>query len=202
MVEQTKSHSPAIVARAFGRLAAAAAAIAITLMAFTSIAAAHPRRCDNAHSSIASTPRALIRDAVVCLINKQRAVHHLPGLSANPRLDNSAQGWTDEMVRHRSFTHGADFAGRISAAGFDWSNAGENIAFGYQTPSQVVGGWMASTGHCQNILSPVFREVGTGVSDGVASRGSPGTWTQDFGLLMGEPPASGNDGPAAGCPYR
>jgi hypothetical protein len=62
---------------------------------------------------------------------------------------------------------------------------------------------MASTGHCQNILSPTFREVGTGLSDrsiaGASSQG--GTWTQDFGLLMDQHPASGDWRPAEGCPY-
>jgi uncharacterized protein YkwD len=62
---------------------------------------------------------------------------------------------------------------------------------------------MASTGHCQNILSPRFREVGTGVSRrpiaGLSSGG--GTWTQDFGLAMGQPAPSANWGPAQGCPY-
>ena len=28
-----------------------------------------------------------------------------------------------------------------------------------------------------------------------------GTWTQDFGLRMGQPPASGDWAPAGGCPY-
>ena len=104
------------------------------------------------------------RAAVVCLINRQRTSRGLPALTANSRLDRSAQGWTNEMVSHHEFTHGADFAERISAAGFRWSQAGENIASGFPTPASVVAGWMASTGHCENILDPAFREVGTGVS--------------------------------------
>ena len=62
---------------------------------------------------------------------------------------------------------------------------------------------MASTDHCHNILAPSFRNVGTGVSPrsvGVFSSG-PSTWTQDFGLLQGQSPLSGNHGPQNGCPY-
>ena len=108
------------------------------------------------------------------------------------------------MVSHADFTHGAAFSERISAVGFDWSNAGENIATGFETPTEVVAAWMASTGHCQNILSPVFREVGTGVASGMIAGASnvDGTWTQDFGLLMGQHPASADYGPAEGCPYK
>jgi hypothetical protein len=43
--------------------------------------------------------------------------------------------------------------------------------------------------------------VGTGV-DKRAIIGRGATWTQDFGLWMGQRPASGNWGPADGCPYR
>ena len=145
-----------------------------------------------------------MRKAVVCLINQQRTERHLPKLASNGRLDRSAQIWTNDMVRHRDFSHGADFSARITAVGFDWSNAGENIAGGFETPAAVVNAWMASTGHCQNILSPTFREVGTGVDNGASLLGgnAHGTWTQDFGLLMGQHPGSGNYGPASGCPYK
>ena len=138
---------------------------------------------------------------MVCLINQQRTGHGLPALRANVDLDRSAQRWTHAMVVRHEFTHGSDFGGRISDAGFHWSQAGENIAAGFQTPASVVRGWMASADHCENILDPDYRAVGTGVSAAAAIRSYRGTWTQDFGLRMGQRPASNNRGPAAGCPY-
>jgi uncharacterized protein YkwD len=188
--------------RAMRQLAAIAATFALTLIAFTSAAAAHARGCTSAHTAIHSASPGQLRRAVLCLVNKERAARHLPGMVGNSRLDRSAQGWTNEMVSHHAFSHGADFASRISAVGFDWSNVGENIAAGFQTPASVVRAWMGSTGHCQNILSPVYRMVGTGVSDGAPEGNDSGTWTQDFGLWMGQHPASGNYGPAGGCPYN
>jgi uncharacterized protein YkwD len=183
------------------QLAAIVATFALTLIAFTSAAAAHSRGCAHANSSIHSASHARLRRAVVCLVNRERAKHHLPKFVDNGRLDRSAQGWTNEMVTHRNFTHGADFASRISAVGFDWSSVAENIAAGYQTPASVVRAWMQSTGHCQNILSPVYRMVGTGVSNGAPSTNDSGTWTQDFGLWMGQHAASASYGAAEGCPY-
>ncbi len=173
-------------------------------MSFTAVAAARGRGCAGARTPIARASRADLQRAVVCLVNVERHQRGLPGLGESPRLNRSAQGWTDVMVTHRYFSHGADFAARISAVGFDWSNVGENIATGYKTPAAVVRAWMASTGHCQNILNPVYRYVGTGVSDSSIAGYSTlaGTWTQDFGLLMGQHPASGNWGPAQGCPYH
>ena len=158
-------------------------------------------RCAGAHRRIGSSRPAAARAAVVCLINQQRTERGLPALRANVDLDHSAQHWTHVMVTRHEFTHGSNFAGRISAAGFHWSQAGENIAAGFQTPSSVVRGWMGSAGHCENILSPSYREVGTGVSAAAPYSAYRGTWTQDFALRMGQRPASHNGGPAARCPY-
>ncbi|HEY1711474.1 MAG TPA: CAP domain-containing protein [Solirubrobacteraceae bacterium] len=186
------------------RRAATAVAVLVASMSCASVAAAHARGCANAHTSIRHTSRGDLQRTVVCLINQERHARGLPGLRENSRLNRSAQGWTNVMVTHRDFSHGADFASRISAVGFDWSNVGENIATGYATPSSVVTAWMASTGHCQNILNPIYRYVGTGVSDDSIAGYSTlaGTWTQDFGLLMGQHAASGKWGPAEGCPYN
>ncbi len=178
-------------------------AMLVASLSVVSVAMARTRGCAAAHTTIAHASRGRLQRAVVCLINQQRHSRGLPGLRENPRLNRSAQGWTNVMVTHRDFSHGADFAARISAVGFDWSNVGENIATGYSTPAAVVKAWLASKGHCQNILNPVYREVGTGVSDNSISGYSSlaGTWTQDFGLLMGQHAPSGNWAPAEGCPY-
>ena len=158
-------------------------------------------RCRHADVRIGEVARAEVQRAVVCLINRQRRERGLPTLRTSVRLDASAQSWTNTMVRDRAFSHGSDFAARITAVGFDWSQVGENIADGYRTPASVVTAWMHSTGHCQNILNPEYREVGTGVSTGSASAESPtGTWTQDFGLLAGQH-GSDNWAPAEHCPY-
>jgi uncharacterized protein YkwD len=159
--------------------------------------------CANANAGVQWASTTTLRAAVVCLINQQRAAHGLPGLHASVALNRSAQGWTDTMVNRDLFGHGADFSARISAAGMNWSSAGENIATGYSTPGDVVNGWMASTGHCENILNPTFRDAGTGVSAGSlhAYGTSEGTWTVDFALPMGQRALSRNYGPASGCPY-
>jgi uncharacterized protein YkwD len=174
-------------------------------LSVVSVAAARGRRgCGDAHTKIVHASRGQLQRAVVCLINQERHGRGLPALRENSRLNRSAQGWTNVMVTHRNFSHGADFSARISAVGFDWSNAGENIATGYTNPAAVVKAWMASKGHCQNILNPQYREVGTGVSNASIAgySSSAGTWTQDFALLMGQHAASGNWGPAEGCPYN
>jgi len=159
--------------------------------------------CANSNAVVGRASARALRMAVVCLINQQRTSRHLPALHASLLLDRSAQGWTNAMVSSDQFSHGVNFAGRISAVGYVWRSAGENIATGFQTPRSVVNAWMASTGHCQNILNPTYGNVGTGVSNapvrGWAS--GAGTWTQDFALSMFKSAPSANWGPADGCPY-
>jgi uncharacterized protein YkwD len=180
---------------------ASAAALGVTAAVLTPAASAHAG-CRDAHTRIAAAARSNLQASVVCLINQQRTDRQLPRLRENERLNRSAQGWTNVMVSHDSFSHGADFSARISAVGFDWSMVGENIATGFATPASVVRAWMASPGHCRNILTPSFTDVGTGVSKRpVAGFGRAGTWTQDFGLPMSSRAPSGNWGPADGCPY-
>ncbi len=162
-----------------------------------------PARCAGTDATAGSASLQTLRAAVLCLVNHQRTSRGLPPLAASAQLNSSAQSWTNTMVRTGQFTHGPGdaFARRISAAGYVWQTAGENIAAGFQTPSDVVAGWMASSDHCHNILNPAFRNVGTGARAASVGRYGGGTWTQDFGLRLGALAPSHNQGPMNGCPY-
>jgi uncharacterized protein YkwD len=162
-----------------------------------------PRFCAGADVPAVGASVSSMRTALVCLINQQRVHRGLPRLRDDARLDRSAQGWTARMVATETFSHGADFAARISDAGLVWQRAGENIATGFVTPRAVVTAWMASVDHCQNILNPSYADVGSGINPhpvlGFAARGA--TWTQDFALPMGSRVPSRNWAPSRGCPY-
>jgi uncharacterized protein YkwD len=185
-------------------------AVLAALCALPAAAGAHSRArahaavaCANADTPVTAASRPALKKAVVCLIDQQRAEHGLPGLAENDKLDRSAQEWTNEMVSSGDFDHGDDFSARITAVGFKWSAAGENIATGFETPRSVVDAWMGSTGHCQNILAPYFSAVGTGLVPKTASQWGTefATWTQDFALPMGASYPSQNYAAMRGCPY-
>ena len=55
-------------------------------------------------------------------------------------------------------------------------NVGENIAYGYSTPAQVVNGWMNSEGHRKIILSASYSKIGVGCY----SSGGVLYWSQFF----------------------
>ncbi len=161
--------------------------------------------CPNADAPATSASVSEMSAAVDCLINQQRLRFGLAPMEVSAALNHSAQRWTDRMVATGRFTHGGQtaFGQRLLAAGFNWGQAGENIATGFLTPRDAVAGWMASPDHCRNILDPSFREMGTGESPAPVGSFATGaaTWTQDMGLLMGQTALSHNQRPQKGCPY-
>jgi uncharacterized protein YkwD len=203
--QATAAPAPAPAAQSAPAASAAAQSTAAASAAAQSAAAAPApgAPCPNADTPATSAPAPVIDAAVVCVVNQERTSRGLPPLTENTRLDSSAQSWSDWLVANDQFTHGDNFAGRISATGYQWQNAGENIAAGMDTPQDAVSALMGSQGHCENILDPAFRDVGIGVNTtplGLVGQGS--TWTQDFGLQQGATAPSTNTGPMNGCPYN
>ncbi len=88
-----------------------------------------------------------------------------PALAWNDKLAAAALAHSQEMAAHDYFDHldrrGAVVAQRARQQGYPWRAIGENIAAGQGSPQQVVAGWLASPGHCANILSPDFKEMAT-----------------------------------------
>jgi uncharacterized protein YkwD len=143
--------------------------------------------CLGAGTPVGTVPIAQTKASVVCLLNFERTSLGLQPLREDRRLDRAAQGWTSTMVTDQLFSHGRNFAARLSQAGYGWSSAGEDIAAGFNTPTSVVTAWMASYPHCHNILDPNFVAVGTGVvGRGIGqSRAAATTWTEDFAAPTG-----------------
>ncbi|WP_405982671.1 CAP domain-containing protein [Streptomyces sp. NBC_00158] len=116
---------------------------------------------------------------VLELVNQARAAAGCPALTVNAKLTKAAQDHSADMAAHRNMSHtgsdGSDAGQRITRAGYQWRTYGENVAYGYSSPEQVMEGWMNSPGHKRNILDCSYKEIGIGLAQ-------PGQyWTQDFG---------------------
>lgn len=89
------------------------------------------------------------------------------------------------MQRNNFTSHtgsdGSSVGDRATAAGYAWSWIGENIAWGYGTVQQVVDGWMASPGHCGNIMKADYKHIGLACVRGTSSNTWPNYWTLDLG---------------------
>ncbi len=125
---------------------------------------------------------------IVVLVNQERSSGANCGsagsfpatgaLTMNGALRCAARVHSKDMFDRSFFDHenpdGELPWDRMTRAGYTWRAAGENIAQGYPTAADVMSGWMSSDGHCSNIMSPDFDEIGVGLYDGA-------TWTQNFG---------------------
>ncbi len=58
---------------------------------------------------------------------------------------------------------------RMSAEGYSWNSAGENIAAGYSGAEAVYVGWWNSAGHRANMYNGSLREIGNGYYNWSAS---------------------------------
>ncbi|MBV6700514.1 sigma-70 family RNA polymerase sigma factor [Kitasatospora aureofaciens] len=121
---------------------------------------------------------------LVDLVNSERAKAGCTPLRIDPRLHSAAQKHADDMVARGFFDHvnpdGVRPDARITAAGYRWSQWGENLDRGTSNPATVVSHWMDGGIHQSNLLDCGFKDVGVGVATGPA-----GTyWTQDLGAPM------------------
>lgn len=107
---------------------------------------------------------------LLTLTNQQRAAAGLAPLNLNSQLAQAAAGKAEDMFTNNYWAHispnGTTPWEFIRGAGYNYSYAGENLARGYSSASDVMNAWMASTEHRANILSPNYSDVGFAVATG------------------------------------
>jgi len=133
-----------------------------------------------------------MKAAILAAINAARAQARSCGLTAMPattalawsaKLEAAASRHSTDMAVHNFFSHtgsdGSNVGQRVTDAGYRWSGVAENIAAGQDTVSQVMSGWLASAGHCANIMRASYTDVGVAcVSSDGSTYGS--YWTMDL----------------------
>ncbi len=106
-----------------------------------------------------------------------RQMPPVPPLSWNPQLAAAAQRHASDMERRNFFSHrgsdGSTIGTRATDSGYRWRAIAENIAFGYTSISAVVQGWKGSPGHCENMMSSAYTEIGAARVENY--------WVQDLG---------------------
>jgi hypothetical protein len=99
--------------------------------------------------------------------NSQRSAHGESALHLNSLLDRAAQNKAADMAAKDYWSHNSpsgetpwDF---ITAAGYKYQTAGENLAYGFATSADTLTGWMNSPEHRANILNTTYKDVGFGI---------------------------------------
>ena len=164
---------------------------AAVCLAFPSSAAA----CAGADSAPSAIGAKQARAAVVCLVNGERAAAGLGTLSRNRTLAAAGRRHAADMVQRGYFAHdtpeGSTPAARIASTAWvprtgRWY-VGENLAWGapgHATPRDIVRNWMNSPSHRENVLRPMFEEIGVGLVAGSPRGGSAAgayTFAAEFG---------------------
>ena len=115
----------------------------------------------------------------------ERSYPPAPALTWNERLSDAALAHSTDMAAKKYFAHrapdGAMVGDRATRARYAWRVIGENIAAGQTSADEAVAAWLASPGHCANIMEPRFTDMGAGYA--IRSERFPGRvyWTQAFG---------------------
>lgn len=131
--------------------------------------------------------------ALLAQVNAARAKPRMCGnqpyaaarpLKWNAALENAAQGHSRSMASGSYFSHqdpNGDVArDRAQAAGYNGRQVGENIASGQGSPDKAMQGWLASPGHCANLMNPMFTQVGAAYGTNPNSKAGV-YWTMMFG---------------------
>lgn len=111
-----------------------------------------------------STASAEYVKQVLDLVNEERAKAGIAPLTANASAEKAAAVRSQEIKSNFSHTrpNGSGFSTALTEAGVKFRSSGENIAYGQNTPQEVMQGWMNSAGHRANILNQDFTSIGIG----------------------------------------
>ena len=128
--------------------------------------------------TISENEQQAVEEQVVSLVNKERAKEGLAPLTIDWELARVAKYKSQDMhdkkyFSHTSPTYGSPFD-MMKNFGISYKAAGENIAKGQTSATQVMEAWMNSSGHRANIMNGSYTHIGVGyVKDGHY-------WTQMF----------------------
>jgi len=108
--------------------------------------------------------------------NDQRAASSLGTLALNSQLNQAAQAKASDMATRDYWSHntpdGASPWTFITNAGYSYQTAGENLAYGFDTSTDTITGWMNSPEHRANILNSTYKEVGFGIANAASYQGT------------------------------
>ncbi len=117
--------------------------------------------------------------------NQKRTENGLQALSNNSQLAEAASKKADDMFAKNYWAHNSPDGTTpwvfIKQSGYNYVYAGENLARGFSSASDVVNAWMASPTHRANILSSNFKDVGFAVKSGVLNGEQTFLVVQEFG---------------------
>lgn len=113
----------------------------------------------------------ITKEDIVSLTNQHRNRVGSKPLVENPLLTQAAIAKANDMFSKNYWAHYSpsgespwDF---IRTVGYQYTAAGENLARDFDRSESVVNAWLASPSHRDNLLNPLYSEIGVGVVNGI-----------------------------------
>jgi uncharacterized protein YkwD len=169
------------------RAVAPGVTLALALGAFACVAPSPPPRPDSPPGRPeleSAAPPVDLAGTIIELVaahNRARETHGRSVLTVSGPLEAAAGEHALDMARHHWMSHrGSDFSSpfrRMTAHGYKFLRAGENVAAGQRSVEAVMRSWMLSPGHRANILG---RYTQIGAACATATNGTL-YWCVTFG---------------------
>jgi hypothetical protein len=109
-------------------------------------------------------------ETIVNLTNTERKAANLNELKLNQKLSEAALAKAMDMFAKDYWAHNAPDGTEpwyfIQKSGYNYLNAGENLARDFNSAETIVAAWMNSPTHKANILSKKYQDIGIAVVDG------------------------------------
>ncbi|MCL5409637.1 MAG: CAP domain-containing protein [Patescibacteria group bacterium] len=122
---------------------------------------------------------------VIKLTNVERQKDGLSTLAENSELSAAALAKAKDMFAENYWAHyspsGKDPWSFMTAQGYRFTYAGENLAKNFYDSQSVVTAWMNSPSHRENMLNSHYQEIGVAVLDGVLNGQQTTLVVQMFG---------------------
>ncbi len=137
---------------------------------------------------------AVLPAVLVSLANDDRAEEGLGQLTTNAVLEDAARMKAEHMAEHEYFAHvspdGLDPWYWFYRAGYEFVDAGENLAVNFTDSDDVNQAWLDSPGHRANIMNGKFTEIGIAAVKGEYKGKKTIYVVQLFGTPMAQAPAA------------
>jgi uncharacterized protein YkwD len=127
---------------------------------------------------------------IMTAVNTVRVEHNLNKLEKNDKLYQSAKAKLSDIQSYQYWSHDNPQTGKkwltfIRESGF-YSDAGENLARGYEDTNKIISAWLNSPSHRKNLLSSKFNSYGLAVGQVNYASGPETVVVLEFGNTEAE----------------
>jgi hypothetical protein len=109
-------------------------------------------------------------ETIINLTNTERKTANLNELKLNAKLSEAAYAKALDMFAKDYWAHNSPDGTEpwyfIQKSGYNYLNAGENLARDFNSAESIVNAWMNSPTHKANIMSGKYEDIGVAVVDG------------------------------------